>query len=748
MDIKNLKLSVFKNLSSSDSKLYLMDSILQFIRYDKYVEAQTLTYRDKMRNLGEEEAAKKVKSKLIYAFSVAVTFDGKGKTAFNAVAFTGLAFCDIDHVEPGKMEEVRSKICADPHTFMLYTTVSGQGFRALYKYEREPGEDDRRPTATSWRAAFKKGNEYIANLAGWKYDEKCADYEHLSGMAFDPDCYYNPDSEPFVITDAEITAANFAAGTQPGKPRKDLPQGSCNESVEKAWPRVEQMLARNHLEYTTGHHHDYVMHAAFLFNRFGVDEDELISWADQNWSDYMEEHRHATIHSCYKKTDDHGTWKLNAPGRKRENAMITLPEIREWLSDRIELRYNQVTDQRVYRTKRKLEAGGYEYSPWQAVDERVLCSVRCQMALDTEKRVLKKDADDVMNSDFSHLMHPVRDYLKELPEWDGTDRVVELASHVHINEEAAVSILHLPSAILPLSDTFLWALHKWLVGMVATWQRDEATNEQVLTLIGPQGKYKTTFFRHLLPPALRDYFWENTDNSFKGKDNALALTENCLVDIEEIDVIKDDELARLKGLITSDVIKERRVYGKFREIKHRLASFCATGNQDRFLTDDSGNRRWLCFMIEKVDNPREWTLDYDQLYAQLLHELNDGFRYYFDNQEEERIGLLNKPFMVESFESELIRSKLRHPKRGEHGRLMSASEIALLICGGRITEISQRKVSRAMKNLEFKVEHKMNGNFYRVVVMDYNESQLYIEDDQPVEAPENQQDAIEQELPF
>ena len=66
--------------------------------------------------------------------------------------------------------------------------------------------------------------------------------------------------------------------------------------------------------------------------------------------------------------------------------------------------------------------------------------------------------------------------------------------------------------------------------MVATWMSDLSSNHEIFVLIGPQGIYKTTFFRHLLPPQLRMYFWENAHNSFASKDDHLALAENCLVD--------------------------------------------------------------------------------------------------------------------------------------------------------------------------------------------------------------------------
>ena len=113
---------------------------------------------------------------------------------------------------------------------------------------------------------------------------------------------------------------------------------------------------------------------------------------------------------------------------------------------------------------------------------------------------------------------------------------------------------------LEAQESLYWGLRKWLVGMVATWINDKECNQLILTFIGPQGIYKTTFFRHVLPPLLQDYFWENTQNSFSHKDDRIACSENCLVDIEEIEAIEGSEMEQLKGLVTAQYIKERRPY--------------------------------------------------------------------------------------------------------------------------------------------------------------------------------------------
>ena len=744
------KLSLFQCLTSVPSKAVGLEEVVRLIRYDNGVTAKTENYRRMASVLGKEKADEEVKKKLVPAFSVGVLFDGNGRGAANVLGFTGLALCDIDHVS-GEGQEVRGerndqalneafeKAKADPHALMVYRTISGDGLRIIYRYVRDEGP----LTATSWRAAFLKGNTYFAELTGHDYDTQCTDYSRLSGMAHDEEVYVNWEAEAFVVTDEEILEANFDGRGEKGKPRKEYAAGTHAVAVDEAWPRVEQTLARRQMAYQSGHHHDYVMHAAFLFNRYGADQDELLTWAAQEWSDYDTKQREATIRSCYKKTQEHGTWRLNRQGRKqKETSMITLPEIRQWLSQRVEVVYNLVTDQTMFRLKienGKVKIGCAEDNvqcsmfngQWIQLDERVLCSIRGQIAADTGKRVLKQDVRDVLNSDFSRLSHPVREYVEALPAWDSRDRVKELCSHVSAQEP----------------QYFEWTLHKWLVAAVATWMSDLSSNHEIFVLIGAQGIYKTTFFRHLLPPQLRMYFWENAHNSFSSKDDHLALAENCLVEIEEIDLQSPRDISELKALATSEKVKERRPYARFREEKHRLASFCGSGNQERFLSDETGNRRWLCHKVDHIDDPRTWGLDYDQLYAQLRDELRQGFRYWFDPDEQRRVERQNEAFRIESDEEQLIRSRLRRPSAGEKVTLMNSGMICQFLNGGVVGRgLSTRKVGIIMTSLGFRKVHTMQGNFFEVyqIPLDQIQATLAMTDTREGEPSEPQ----EGELPF
>lgn len=735
MNFQELKLCLFSSPQSFTHAEKTMREIVWLIQYDDIIRARTDQYRETRRVMGKKTANENIKQKLLPGFAVAVKFSGYGHSMDKACGWTGLAMCDIDNFDSGDLLEAAfERLSQDPHVLLMYRTISGNGLRIIYWYQRENSDpiDD-----SSWRGAFAMGNEYFANIAGHPYDAECCDFSRLSGIAHDEHLYLNYDAEPFLIADDLIVSENCEY-QEHGRPRKNYAPGTYHPEAEDVWPRIEDMLEEKNVKYEAHHHHDFIMHAAYLFNRFGVPLDQLLVYASQIWGDYPKDERERAIKHQYKKTEYHGTW--NSAGKKsgRENAMITLPDLRRKVIEHFFIRYNEVTDQLVFRYRKPDDEDEtiddvcpITSAEWEVLDETKYNDMRILIADETSKRVLPQDVKSVVVSSMAKKIHPVRQYMEKLPSWDGIDRVIELAGHIHVHS------IHPKKSDEEIQADLLWALHKWLVGMVATWMDDRKENQTILTFIGPQGVYKTTFFRNLLPEPLKVYFWENAHNSFHLKDDHFSLTENCLVEIEEVDAFEGKDLSELKGLVTSDQIKERRPYATFRTRKFRLASLCASGNEQYILTDKSGNRRWLCFWVDAIDKPEEWQFNYEQFYAQLLNEYSNGFQFYFDKQEEARVELLNEPFCQVSTEEELIVANFRKPLRRESYKLMNATMIAKHLGGGHLPSgISVPKIGKIMRQKKFYSELKHKSTFYRVVVIEYNDQQQYLLQPEVSEAEE------------
>ena len=317
----------------------------------------------------------------------------------------------------------------------------------------------------------------------------------------------------------------------------------------------------------------------------------------------------------------------------------------------------------------------------------------------------KTEIMEYINSEEVGRFDPVKDYLDGLPAWDGQNHVARLFSRI-------------PG----ISTEQLSFLAVWMRSMVAHWlQMDiQHGNECVPTLIGPQGCGKTTFLLRLLPPHLRPYYLDhlNLSNKF---DKEMALTNNLLVNLDELDAIRPSQHPALKQTLSKSKVNGRPIYGASQEDRPRYASFVASTNNPHPLTDATGSRRYICLTIPQgqfIDNTGE--IDYDQLYAQVLHELNVAKApYWFNNLEVARIQELNYEYMEQKDLADIVSTCFRKPENGEGGKALNSAELIRMIQREypsiKSTHSTKVHIGFAMKELGY--EHTMRGNvrFYKVI---------------------------------
>ena len=340
--------------------------------------------------------------------------------------------------------------------------------------------------------------------------------------------------------------------------------------------------------------------------------------------------------------------------------------------------------------------------------DRHVNSLYRAFSIDTGKRLRISDLYIIIESDFYPDYHPLKEYLESLPAWDGTtDHIDRLASTVHVT-----------GCTQELHNRFF---KKWMVAMVAAWLDDGTTNHEILTYIGEQGKYKTSFMTHLLPPELDKYFAIKHFNHSMSKDDRLALTELALIDLEELDNMRPEAVNLLKAITTDPAINLRPVWERYALRRQHIASFCGTGNNPRFLTDLSGNRRWLPFMVESIDSPWERTTDYDGIYAQAYALWQQGFRYWFDDAENAELEQHNRQFEEPNMEEELILTYLRKPYGDEAGEFLTATRIIELIGMYVKCPLSPKRVAFAMNRLGYRQRRVGGVRGYNVIILTGND---------------------------
>ena len=261
-----------------------------------------------------------------------------------------------------------------------------------------------------------------------------------------------------------------------------------------------------------------------------------------------------------------------------------------------------------------LLAIGNRQETWRNLTDKDINTMVCQCVAEKGVNISTNEMWTALKSDMVPAVHPLRAWLDGLRPYtaDQPDWIDMVAQQVRVK----------PSGEEAKGDKArgeeLWraCFKKWFVAMVASWMKDEVVNHTVLVLVGRQGIFKTTWLDKLIPPELRAYSSKLPLSGQISKDDRLRLCENGMLNIDELDAMCGREMNIVKSLLTSTDVNERAAYGRLKERRVRLASFCASTNKREFLTDITGNRRWLPFEVESIQNPFHTIIPYERLYAQ------------------------------------------------------------------------------------------------------------------------------------
>ena len=716
--------SSFENFTSKRPVNLTLDAIANFMRCDQRLESLTKAYR--------QTGSKHIKMETPL-FAVACFFDG-GKGKENIKGLTGLSMVDFDHISPSgplKEEELsalRNKIAGDPHTVMCYTTISGNGLRIIFRYEQPQSKTDGvgDHVFEQYKAAFYAGNAYYEKLLGMKADMQCKNITRLSGIAHDPDVFFRDPDKAEAFTLDEVAAA----ASQHAKESKEEKQMQRIQTYYDSL--VAPMLARKGYKFQPSCHNDYVMRVGYMLAERRFSKKVVVRWALRMFgADYSGTEQ--VINSCFASSSSRG--RDGGRAGKGDANTASVDEIKAFLDGRVRLRYNVITSRveclltgentnnslsglntnLTNDTNNSLEVNTNPTCPqWQPISDRIVNTLWSQMS--SVMRVNIQDIYRVIESDYVPAFNPFVEYLESLPEWHEGDHdyIADLAATVKIkgeqehmeSPEADSSLFTLPSS-LPSQEadsslfTLRSSLKKWLVGMVAGWISEDVVNNVILVFIGEQGAYKTTWFNYLLPPQLKQYFYTKTNANRMTRDDLLTLAQYGLVCCEELDTMRPAELNQLKAAVTMPSIDERAAYAHFHEHRKHIASFCGTGNNVSFLSDPTGNRRWLPFEVESIVSPREHPFCYEGIYSQALALYKSGFTFWFTKEEIQEQNRHNRKFETPRLEHELVDLYFRKPLEHENSMFMTSSRVLQIIGSGITQKLSATRIGMAFSELGF-----------------------------------------------
>ena len=625
------------------------------------------------------------------------------------------------------LHELKAKIIADPHTLMSYITMSGNGLRVIFTYEIAPefsgvpkDEDEVKKFEAYYQQAFYAGNAYYEKLLGAKADMQCKNITRLSGLAHDPELFLRPQSDVTPFTAEEISTAATAYMKQSKEDKQMQRIQTYFDTL------IAPQLAKAKVEFRSGSHNDYVMRVGYKLAERRFSKKVALRWAMQKFGkDYPDTEQ--VINSCFANASPHGKQGGGSDSRG-DSKTATVEEIKSFLDGHVSLRFNEITSRVEYELPEDKEdktdahrfADARRFIP---VNDRIVNSLWSQMS--TITRVNIQDMYRVIESDYVPVFNPFKEYLNNLcksAESVGEKNHSSVGDRDYIHELAQTVRVKGGE-----QEQMLWHLYlkKWLVGMVASWLSDDVVNNVILVLIGEQGAYKTTWFNYLLPPPLKQYFYTKTNANRMSKDDILTLAQYALVCCEELDTMRPAELNQLKAAVTMPSIDERAAYAHYHEHRKHIASFCGTGNNTQFLSDPTGNRRWLPFEVESIVSPRDHPFHYEGIYSQALALFKSGFQYWFTTEEIQELSRHNKQFETPRLEHELVDLYFRKPTDSELGEFMSVARALQIISNGISQKLSAVNVGRAFSDLGFKRVRTNSNRGFIVVCRTAEEIKAY-----------------------
>ena len=523
------------------------------------------------------------------------------------------------------VEEYKRLAILQPYTLLCFMGHDGHSLHIVCPYTVSDGH----PSETALLNAFRKLHYIYSSQLGTPLAEHEPTFETSCKASYDPQPFYNPAAIAIVVSSQPEDSPEFRPmqeNISDYNYPEEIPGLSLRNSRMRRFHDCLDAVIEKNSDLRNDEEFAIIVleQLADGCRQIGLPQ----AWCARVASFipmFYESLDNNAIASVFKTAYLKDTLKTIPMKYTRPSALLAF-KTEAYMKEHYTLRLNVMTGTPEYR----MNAVGYGFLP---LDQ----AARNTMAIKALKAGVEswdKDLNRYIDSNLIPKYYPMEDYLRHLPKWNGKhDYVGELARRVKTGNKH-------------------WEndFHTWMLSMVAQWMGKDRQhgNAIVPLLIGPQGSGKTTFCRRLLPEYLQVYF--NDRLSMKNdNDIFLAMSGYALINIDEFDAMSKNQQPILKYLISKHDIKFRPPYGKVMEERQRFASFIATTNNRRPLVDPTGSRRFICVYADEIDNTG--LINYDQLYAQLYTELQQGRRYWFEDEENARIMQQNEPFQqVSSYE--------------------------------------------------------------------------------------------------
>ena len=230
-----------------------------------------------------------------------------------------------------------------------------------------------------------------------------------------------------------------------------------------------------------------------------------------------------------------------------------------------------------------------------------------------------KTKDAVLAVATERAYHPIKEYLDNLPKWDGVIRVENLL----IDYFGAADSTYTKAVI-----------RKTMVAAVARIYESGTKFDSVLILNGPQGIGKSTFFSKLAGEWFSDSL---TITDMKDKAGPEKLQGYWILELGELAGMRKTDVEVVKSFISRVDDKYRASYGVNVENHPRQCVIVGSTNaEDGFLRDITGNRRFWPVRISGNSKKKSWqitTEEVEQIWAEAIYLYDQGEKLYLEGDD-------------------------------------------------------------------------------------------------------------------
>lgn len=279
------------------------------------------------------------------------------------------------------------------------------------------------------------------------------------------------------------------------------------------------------------------------------------------------------------------------------------------------------------------------------IDAGVAAEIRCMMR-DRGFMVAGHVEDAYTYLGHLNRYHPVKRRLESLT-WDGGAHLAKLCSYI---EDAHAPIVYPDGTALRVAQAWL---KRWMLGAVARVFESRVQNP-MLVLNGGQDLGKSYLTAWLASP-FAGYFIEAPIRP-DDKEHERLMATKFLWEVAELGATtRRADREALKAFVTKGEVTFRKPYDRHPIVKPTLANFVGTINSENgFLTDPTGNRRFLTVTLTKLNWGYEKAVDPAQLWAEALHYYRQGAKWQLSQTERQARDGLNQTFEREDPHQEML----------------------------------------------------------------------------------------------